>query len=134
MGEAIPLKYFQTMNEGIKLYLDPECTIEEKIDETNLINKTYVVTFPNVIRGKKKSTIRYIKNCGTDQLMYVLYPATQKEGKTTMILNNEGGETEYVNGDLSYKGVHRVEIFLEVEKESENPEIKLGLASRRIVQ
>lgn len=132
MGEAIPLSLFQTKDGGMKMYKDKECMIEEKLDETNIIQKVYMVNMPNMIRGKKKFTTRYIKNLGSDQLMYVVFPMEMENCQVSFKVN-DGEERDIANGIAFARGVHKLDIYVEVPMKSELPALHLGIATRAIL-
>ena len=48
MAEAIPLSYFRTTLTGVKMYLDSDCTQEEKFDDTDALYQFYTITLEDL--------------------------------------------------------------------------------------
>lgn len=133
MGEAVPLSLFKTADEGLKMFTDENCRYEEKLDETNTIQKTYIVDIPNIIRGKKKFTTRYIKNCGNEKLLYAVFPTTEEGLNVTFKLDGATIEKETASGLLISSGVHKLDIYVDVPNIGETPSLYLGIATRAIL-
>lgn len=133
MGEAIPLALFQQVDAGLKLFTDKDCLLEEKVDETNTIQKVYKLTMPNVIRGKRKYTTRYIKNTGHEQLLYAIFPTIETGVEVSFKVGDELVERDLASGILLPTGTHKLDIIVDVPKVGDFPELYLGVATRPII-
>lgn len=131
MAEAIPLSLFQTMLAEIKMYIDRECTIEEEFESSAQGHSIYTINLHNLNRGRIRETKRYIKNTGSRNVMYAMYP-TKEENIDIQFSINEGEYKEYVSGRLDSGGVHEIEIKVDVPRVSGYPELNVSLASRSI--
>ena len=131
MAEAIPLSIFKSLKSGVTLYIDPECTIEESLFGTDTLNKTYFIEFKNVNRGRQKSTTRYIKNIGTQPLIYSLYPKQEDGLDIKFSIDNKGFE-DHINNKIDAGGINKIEILVDVPRFGDDPVVLLGLATRAL--
>lgn len=133
MGEAVPLHFFKTIQENLKLYLDEQCAIEEEIDTSNTIQKVYKLKIPNVLRDKEKTIVRYIKNVGYEQLIFAVFPIVQ-EGVEIKFKTNDGEFKPIGNGIALPADVYRLEISVKTPPVGDYPELYLGIISRAMEQ
>lgn len=133
MGECIPLNIFKTYESGLKLYLDKDCTIEEKYDDTDKLKPFYTINIDNIRRGKKKTLVRYVKNIGINQTLFALY-YSNNYNLNVWFADEEGNKGEYANGVLAPNMVSKVIIEMMVLDEDSKSSLSLHLAGREIKQ
>ncbi|MEG2018064.1 MAG: GDSL-type esterase/lipase family protein [Clostridium sp.] len=129
MGEAVPLTIFKSSTQGIKIFVNEACTIEENFETSSEKGKVYKLDIKNILRGKTKTTTRYIKNIGIEDVIYAVYPVKLNDMSANFSVN-EGEFSNLANGFLVAKGVQRVDIAIEISKTSQSPELYLGVAGR----
>ena len=131
MGEAIPLSLFRTTEEGMKLYVDKDCTIEEKFDDTDKLHPFYTLTVDNIRRGTTKRIVRHVKNIGSSQAMFAVF-ATNEHSVTVHFIDEKGNKLPYSNGLLAPGMSATVTIEFNVLNEDTYSSVDLHIASRKL--
>ena len=132
MGEAIPLTIFKTGDTGLKLYLDKNCTIEETYNDEDKVNPFYEVDISGIRRARTKKLIRYVKNVGTGQNMFVAYSYDNYNARVNFIDEKTGERKTYANGLLNAEGVAKIEMLFNVDDKDSTARVNLYLASREL--
>lgn len=130
MAYAIPLSLFQTIDTGLKLYLDSECTREEIYDNSDPLNPYYLVKIDNLRMNTSKRIVRYVKNVGVQQSMFVMYPSDEYNVLVRFV--SEDGLLPYGNGLIQSGKSQKVIIdILPLDKDIK-ASVKLHLAGRTL--
>lgn len=133
MAEAIPLHYFKTILTGIKMYLDMDCTQEEKYNETDALYPFYEIAFNDLQLGRKKTIVRYLKNIGDSQVLFAMY---QQNGYNIeyKFENEEKGSQEYISGILLPGKIAKIIMTITPLKEDSKSSITLYISGRQFNQ
>ena len=129
MAESIPLNIFKTGETGLKLYLDAACTIEEKFNNDDKVNPFYRIDIDGIRRGVPKKLIRYVKNVGNNQNLFVAY-SYDNYNIDVKFLDANGRRMDYANGLLPASAVARIEMVFDVYDKDSKASVNLYLASR----
>lgn len=129
MAEAIPLSIFEAQASTLKMYLNPQCTEEEYLENNDIYSSVYRVSMTNMNRGRTKITTRYIRNEGLQDMLYAVYPITE-QGVDIKFSLNDGDYTESLSMILAPSEVHKVNIQVIVPRVGEIPKVKLQLPMR----
>lgn len=133
MAETIPLHYFKTTLTGIKMYLDADCTQEEKYNKEDSLYPFYEVSFNDLQLGRKKTIIRYLKNIGDSHIVFSMY---QQNGYNIeyKFENEENSSKEYVSGVLLPDKTIKVIMTITPLKNDSKASITLYIAGRQFTQ
>ena len=129
MGECIPLNIFKTGETGLKLYLDADCTIEEEYNDDDKVNPFYRIDIDGVRRKVTKKIVRYVKNVGNNQNLFVAY-SYDNYNIDVKFLDANGRRMDYANGLLPASAVARIEMVFDVYDKDSKASVNLYLASR----
>lgn len=124
MGESIPLSLFNIQQGGVKMYLDEECTIEEKYNDDDKLKPFYDVHISNIRRGKTKDNVRYVKNVGNAACIYSLFTTSAHN----IVVNFNG--KKFSNGSIEPGKVKKIEFSLSLLNEDFSADVNMHLSSR----
>lgn len=131
MGECIPLNLFRTSEDGFKLYIDKECTIEEKYNDQDKLRPFYELSVDNIRRGNTKHIVRYLKNIGGTQSLFAVF-ATNEHSVKVNFLDEYGNKASYLNGLLAPGRSVAVDIEFNILNDDKESSVDLHIASRKL--
>ena len=131
MGECIPLNLFRTSEDGFKLYIDKDCTVEEKYNDQDKLRPFYELNVGNIRRGNTKHIVRYLKNVGGMQALFAVF-ATNEHSVKVNFLDEYGNKIPYFNGLLAPGRSVAVDIEFNVLDDDNVSSVDLHIASRKL--
>lgn len=131
MGDCIPLNIFKTDTSGMKIYLDKECTIEEKIN-SNSSNISYNIEINNIRHGKTKTMVRYLKNIGNNQAIFAMNFANNYNVNMKFVDEENNIISDYASGLLTPTNVAKIVMQFDIQNEDYKASVDLFLSSREI--
>ena len=133
MAEAIPLSYFRTTLTGVKMYLDSDCTQEEKFDDTDALYQFYTISLEDLKLGRKKTIVRYLKNVGDSQILFAMYQQNGYNIEYTFE-DDDKGTKDYISGILLPAKSVKVTMNITPLMEDSKSTITLYIAGRQFSQ
>lgn len=122
MGQSVPLDLFQSQDEGVKIYLDEECTIEETYNQDS---KSYSLSLNDIRLNKTKEMVRYIKNIGSSTSIFCMWTG---DNYNVDIKFSNG--KEYMGETLVPTKVAKVKFYANLGSKDSKATVNLYLASR----
>lgn len=119
-AEEIPLDLFRATESGLKLYVDADCKTEEYYDTSDKANPFYRIRVQNMSYNRPVTIVRYIKNVGEVQSLFVMYQSNANNVQVQFGNTIDAVNQQFVNGTIYPQGSIPVYItFLPGDKDSQ---------------
>ena len=115
------------------MYLDSDCTQEEKYDDTDALYQFQTITLEDLKLGRKKTIVRYLKNVGDSQILFAMYQQNGYNIEYTFE-DDEKGTKDYISGILLPAKSVKVTMNITPLMEDSKSTITLYIAGRQFSQ